>query len=175
VSGLPVPDAGAGLCALLTPDALEITVHAGFDWWLDGADEPGAEAQAAMEQANASVVPTARLTSVVAGYWCRIGARTHLRWALPEDEDALLDAFARLHHAAALDLGEGTKYVGAFRAHGVLVPVWDLPEAMEAADVEAPAAALRKRLDETLADPRSLTSDERRTRAGVVSRQLTLR
>ena len=41
--------------------------------------------------------------------------------------------------------------------------------------VEEPAAAFRARLDESLAADRPLTGEERRARAGLMSRQLTLR
>lgn len=172
---LPVPSPGPGLVELLDPTPLEISVHPGFDWWLAGVADPGAEAQSALERANASVVPTARLVSVAAAYWCRIGARTHLRWALPEDEEPLLDAIARLQAAHAFDLGAGTRFVGAFRSCGLVIPVWDLPGEREADEVEEPAAALRARLDEALATTAPLTAEQRRARAGVVSRQLTLR
>jgi hypothetical protein len=53
--------------------------------------------------------------------------------------------------------------------------VWDLAPDAEAADVEAPAAAFQTALDEALARTEPLTADERRARAGVVSRQVTLR
>ncbi len=128
-----------------------------------------------MERANAAVVPTQRLTSVEAAYWCRIGERRHLRWVLPEPEDELLDALARLHVAGGSALGPGSRYIGAFRAHGLLVPVWDLAPDAGAGDTEDPAQAFRQRLDEALAARTPLTVDERRARAGVVSRQLTLR
>jgi hypothetical protein len=172
---LPAPTPGPRLADLLDPAPLEITVHAGFDWWLEGVEDPGEEAMTALEEANANVVPTVRLTSVQAGYWCRIGAKTHLRWALSHDEEPLLDAFARLHAARSFTLGEGTRFVGAFRTCGILVPVWDLPADRGADEVEAPAAALSTRLEEAYADRSPLTPDERSARAGVVSRQLTLR
>jgi hypothetical protein len=172
---LPAPDPGPGLTELLDPAPLQVTVHPGFDWWLAGVENPGAEAKSALEQANASVVPTARLASVSAAYWCRIGAKTHLRWALTEAEEPLLDAFAKLAHRQAFDVGAGSKFVGAFRSCGLVIPVWDLPADSEAAQVEEPAAALRSRLDEVLAEGKALTAEEKRTRAGVVSRQLTLR
>jgi hypothetical protein len=104
-----------------------------------------------------------------------MGERTHLRWALPEDEEPLLDGLARLAVAGGLQLGDDTRYLGSFRAHGLLVPVWDLPPAMEAVAVEQPAAALRARLDDVLAAPRPLTAQERRARSGLLSRQLTVR
>ena len=42
-------------------------------------------------------------------------------------------------------------------------------------DAEDPAVAFGARLDEAMADTSDLTVAERRARAGVVSRQLTLR
>lgn len=175
VDDLGAPGPGPSFADLLDPAPLEITVHAGFDWWLDGVEDPGEEALAALADANGKVVPTVRLTSVTAAYWCRIGAKTHLRWALPHDEEPLLDAFARLHASHSFDLGELTRFVGAFRACGLLIPVWDLPGGREAPEVEAPAAALAARLEEAYADRTPLTPDQRSARAGLVSRQLTLR
>jgi hypothetical protein len=160
---------------LLDPAPLEVTVHDGFDFWIEGVDDPTGEVGESLERANAAVIPTARLSSVSAAYWCRMKERAHLRWALPYDEEQGLDAMARLSATRELGLGEGTKYVGSFRAHGLLVPVWDLPYETEAAEVEAPAAALWERLQATVAEPRALTDDERRARTGLLSRQLTLR
>jgi hypothetical protein len=171
--GLPGP--GPRLQDLLTDDPIEVTVHPGFDYWVEGAGELEGEVAASLERANDSVVPTVRLTSVTSGYWCRMHERSHLRWILPDDEEPLLDALARLSVARGLDVGPDTRYVGSFRAHGLLVPVWDLPVDREAADLEEPVAGLRARLDEELGSPRPLTTDERRARAELTSRQLTLR
>jgi len=153
----------------------EVTVHPGFDFWLQEGQEMTGEVRESLEQANASVVPTARLASVEAAYWCRVTDRCHLRWVLPHPEAAVLDGLARLHAAGASGLGEGTRYVGSFRADGLLVPVWDLPVECEAAALEAPAKEFAARLDEAMAAVTPLTPDERRARAGVVSRQVTLR
>jgi len=106
--------------------------------------------------------------------------RCHLRWVLPEDEEQALDALARLSAGGSqggggLGIGADTRYVGSFRAHGLLCPVWDLPLDREAEALEEPVAALRARVDEVLADPQPLTPEERRARAGLLSRQLTLR
>jgi hypothetical protein len=101
--------------------------------------------------------------------------RTHLRWVLPENEDDVLNALARIAAAGGLSIGPDTRYVGAFRAHGLLVPVWDLPADREAADLEQPVAELRTRLDDALGTADPLSTDERRARAGLMSRQLTLR
>ena len=171
-TGLPGP--GARLQDLLTDEPLDITLHPGFDYWVEGAPDPTGEVAASMERANASVVPTARLTSVASAYWCRMKERTHLRWVLPEEENALLDAMSRLAVAGALGIGPDTRYVGSFRAHGLLVPVWDAPHDRDPDAMEEPAAALRARLDEELATDRPLTVDERRARSGLLSRQLTL-
>jgi hypothetical protein len=169
------PGEGPRLQDLLTDAPFEVTVHAGFDFWIEGVPDPEGEVAASLERANATVVPTARLTSVSAAYWCQIGAKEHLRWVMPEDEGAVLDALARLHAAGELGLGPDTRYVGAFRAHGLLVPVWDLASGHGAEALEEPAAAFRQKLDVALADKRSLDADARRARAGLIGRQVTLR
>ncbi len=128
-----------------------------------------------MERANAAVVPTVRLESVEAAYWCRIGDRRHLRWVMPHPEDGLTDGLARLHAAGESGLVDGSRYVGAFRADGLLVPVWDLAADTEADDLEKPAAALDARLADAMAETTPLTLEERRAKAGIASRQLTLR
>src|SRR4051812_22407097 len=153
----------------------EVEVHPGFDYWLAGDDERTPEVRDSMERANAAVVPTTRLSGVESAYWCEVGARRHLRWVLPHPEDRLLDGIARLHAADRSSLGEGSRYVGAFRADGLLVPVWDLAPGTEAGDLEEPAVAFAARLVEAMAVTAPLTGEERRARAGVVSRQLTLR
>jgi Family of unknown function (DUF5926)/SEC-C motif len=176
VTGVPLTGSGPRLQDVLDlTEPLKVEVHEGFGFWLDDAENQSDDVRASMERANEAAVPTDRLSTVEAAYWCRIGARAHLRWVLPHDEEPLLDAIARLHGRGESGLGEGTRYIGAFRAHGLLVPVWDLAPDAVADDVEEPAAAFAARLDEALADDSPLTVDERRARAGVVSRQLTLR
>jgi hypothetical protein len=156
---------------------LEVTVQAGFDHWLEGMDDqtPDPEVAESLERANASVVPTARLTSVQAAYWAGLPDRSTLRWVLPDDEEPLLDALARLHVSGGLSFGEGSRFIGTFRAHGLLVPVWDLPVGTAAEAVEEPATAFRTRLDAALVDTTPLTSGERHARSGLQTRQLTLR
>jgi hypothetical protein len=170
---------GARLNELVGADPFVVTVHAGYDYWVEAVPDPDGSVAASLERANASVVPTARLETVNAAYWARIGGREHLRWALPEDEDQALDALVRLHRAGALGLTDADgalgRYVGAFRADGLLVPVWDLRPGTEAAAVEQPAAAFRARLDDALADTTPLDTAGRRVRAGLIGRQVTLR
>jgi hypothetical protein len=93
---------------------------------------------------------------------------------MPHPEEQLLDALARLHAAGRSALGEGTRLVGSFRAHGLTVPVWDLPSEMGAQDVEKPAAEFAERLTEALAVQAPLTTEERRARSGLTNRQVTL-
>jgi len=169
-----LPGPGLRLQDLLTDAPLEVTVHDGFDFWVEGADDPDGEVAASMERANASVVPTSRLTSVQSAYWCRMRERGHLRWVLPHDEEPLLDALARMSVDGGLGLGEGTRFVGSFRAHGLLVPVWDLPLEAGADEVEEPAVAWGGRLEAALAET-GLSPEARRARQGLVNRQLTLR
>jgi hypothetical protein len=177
----PGPVGGAGsagprLQELVDLDApLEVTVHEDFGFWLEGV-EAGAAARAGLEQANAAILPTELLSGLGAAYWVRPGsARAHLRWVRPEPEEQLLDALARLRASGEILLGEGTRYAGAFRAHGLLVPVWDLPAETPAAEWADAATAFEGRLADALEVTDLLTADERRARAGLLSRQITLR
>ncbi|MET0764322.1 MAG: DUF5926 family protein [Blastococcus sp.] len=177
----PGPIGGAGssgprlqdLLDLTTP--LEVTVHDTFGFWLEGTD-PGPAALAGLQHANETILPTVRLPGLESAYWVRPGSeRAHLRWVRPEAEEPLLDALARLSAAEQLTLGEGTRYAGAFRALGLVVPVWDLPADTPAEDWIGPATEFQTRLEQALAVTEPLTSDERRARAGLLSRQITLR
>ena len=177
----PGPIGGAGsagprLQELLDTSApLEVTVHDDFDFWLEGQSVDPA-AQAGLRQANEMVMPTVRLAGLEAAYWCRPSTdRAHVRWARPEPEEQLLDALARLYAAEQLTLGEGTRYAGAFRAHGLVVPVWDVPAETPGAEWAGPSAGLQSRLETALTRTEPLTADERRARAGLLSRQVTLR
>ncbi|GGO86465.1 DUF5926 family protein [Wenjunlia tyrosinilytica] len=157
-----------------TSATFEPVVHSGFEFWLEDAEAATGEVAASLERANAAAIPTVRLTGVEAAYWCSTPEKNHLRWVVSHPEEKLLDALARLHAAGASSLGEDTRLVGSFRAHGLVVPVWDLPTSMQADEVEKPAAAFAERLGEALAVDASLTGDERRARSGLSNRQITL-
>jgi hypothetical protein len=179
--GTPVPTVAPAtaetprLQDLLDADAaFEVTVHEGFDFWV-GDSELDAEGKASLERANESIVPTTKMSAVPSAYWVRIGERTHIRLVLGEDEDVATDALARLHAAGESGLGDGTRLLGAFRACGLLVPVWDLDPAKEAGDYEDELAAFAKRYAVAAASTDALTADERRARSGLLSRQVTLR
>lgn len=172
--GSPPAD-GARLQDLLVDEALEITCHSGFDWWLPEAAEVGSPAAEAMAAANADVIPTERLSSVEAAYWCHIGDKAHLRWAMTQPEETVLDGLARLKATGDLSLGEGSRFIGSFRALGIVVPVWDVAFEATAESLNEPVAAVRTKLSEAMAVTAALTSDERRARNEISSRQLTLR
>ncbi|MDT8910336.1 DUF5926 family protein [Amycolatopsis sp. PS_44_ISF1] len=172
----PAPDEHNRLQDLLTPSAeLEVTIHSDFAWWLpEDADATG-DVAASLERANAAIMPTDRLGA--GAYWVLAGERAHLRWVRPEPENRLLQALARLSAAGTLGLGEGTRYAGSFRAHGLLVPVWDLDPEAHAREWNEPKEQLGARLDESLKslDAEPLDATERRARDGLIGRQLTIR
>jgi hypothetical protein len=172
----PLPAPGRRLQDLIDLQApLGVVVHSGFDFWLEGVEDRSPEVVASMERANEAVVPTTRLSSVEAAYWCQIGEKYHLRWVMPHEEDALLNALARLHVAGADRIGKDSRYVGAFRANGLVVPVWDLEPGTTADALEDPAVVFAGRLAEAMADESPLDDPQRRALAGLRSRQLTLR
>ncbi|WP_188037188.1 DUF5926 family protein [Actinotalea sp. JY-7885] len=179
ITSAPLPEPGPRLQDVLDLSVpFEVTVHDGFDYWTSADAELTPDVLASLERMNETVVPTRRLTSVDAAYWARMGDREYLRWAMPHDEQDFLDALARLHAQRRSGLGDDGslgKFIGAFRSCGILVPVWDLAPGTEAEEVEEPAERLGERLAEALAVTGPLDANERRARAGLVARQLTLR
>lgn len=166
------------LADVLVADALpKITVHQNFDWWIPEGVEPAADVAATVQQANMAIMPSARVEAdgVVAAWWVDAGERAHLRWVRPEDEDTLMLALARVHAAGGLHLGEGSRFAGSFRTHGLLVPVFDLDREKHPDEWAGPTAELGKRLAEALAVDAPLTGAEVRARDGLRGRQVTLR
>jgi hypothetical protein len=178
VSVPTLPGDGARLQDVLVNEPLDITMHDGFEFWLDEGASDDPTVRASLERANASVYPTVRMAAAHAAYWCRVPDRAHMRWVTADDEDRCLDALARLAAAGELRLGDDTKFAGIFRAHSRLVPVWDLSMKPAAEDWEAPLAAFAKRYAEALGpegERTELTGAERRSRQGLIGRQITLR
>ncbi|WP_300013323.1 DUF5926 family protein [Pseudonocardia sp.] len=184
--GSALPVVGPGLTGterlqdVLDADApLEVTLHADFAWWVAPEDgsEPTAEVLATVERANAVIMPTEAVTGegVRAAYWVDTGTKAHLRWVRPEPEEQLIAALARLQARGELALGPETRYAGSFRAHGLLVPVWDLDRDQHPKEWSEPVTAFAKRLTEALADDAPLTADERRARDALAGKQVTLR
>lgn len=179
LTSAPLPEPGPRLQDVLDLTVpFEVTVHEGFDYWTSADAELTPDVLASLERMNETIVPTRRLTSVDAAYWARMGDREYLRWAVPHDEQDFLDALARLHAQRRSGIGEENevgKFIGAFRSCGILVPVWDLAWGTEPEELEGPVRELGERLAEALAVEGPLDANERRARAGLVARQLTLR
>ena len=140
---------------------------------------------AALERTSGSVTPTEQV-DVPAGHAsvARLGSRDSLRWVLPYHdaagpgaEERRVDALARVAASDGLALPDldGGRFVGAFRAAGLLVPVWDVPEGARPDELTEPARAFWDRLVDREADESPLSPVERAARGGVLSRQLTLR
>lgn len=173
----PGPD-GPRLQDVLAADVVPtVTVHQDFNWWIPEGVEPAADVVAAVERANRAIMPSARLDAdgVVAAWWVDAGEKAHLRWVRPENEDDLMPALARVHAAGGLHLGEGSRFAGSFRTHGLLVPVFDLDPERHADEWATATMELGDRLQQALAVDAPLTAAERRARDGLRGRQVTLR
>lgn len=171
----PLPSDAPVLADLVDAGApLRVTVHSGFEYWLEDPDAADDAARAGLDRANAAAAPTARLAAVEGAYWMQLGERRQVRWVLPEEEGDLVDGLARLQVSGGLGLGEGTRYLGSFRASGLVVPVWDLPARTEVDQMEDAASEFRRRLDAALATSDALSGEEKRARESLRARQLTV-
>ena len=175
----PGIESGQTLADVLKADApLDIIVYDDFSWWFpDGAEVP-AEIAPMVERASDTVLPTARLhpkSGIGAPWWVDAGDRAHLRWVRPESEDELMNALARLHAAGRLTLGEGSRFAGSFRTHGLLVPVFDLDNEMHHEEWYEGLDRFDTWLTEALGEPGDLTIEERSSRDGLRTRQVTIR
>ncbi|GED96280.1 DUF5926 family protein [Gordonia crocea] len=158
--------------------ALDITVHEDFSWWYAPGAKLDPAVQEMLSRAAETILPTTRLTpksGVGAPWWVDAGDRAHLRWVRPEDEDQIMSALARLHAAGHLTLGEGSRFAGSFRTHGLLAPVFDLDIDKHADEWYDGLDQFDARLTEAIADTSELTAEQRRSRAGIRTRQVTLR
>ncbi|WP_228760047.1 DUF5926 family protein [Pseudactinotalea sp. HY158] len=168
--GLPGP--GPRLQDVLELDRpFEVTVHDDFGYATTEASDP--QVKAALEESAGSIVPTVKVAGVDGAYWCRMGEREFLRWARPEPEEALLDGLARLHARRESAVSDAARLIGTFRSNGIVMPVWELAQGTEADELDL--GAFEPRLADAVAVTDPLDADERRARAGLVSRQVTLR
>lgn len=171
---------GTRLQDLLDPASpLHLTVAADLAFWLDddggsGLDGAAADVRASMDRATQSLAPTERILESESAYRTEIGRRTYIRWVLAGAENAALDALARLHAAGAVGVTPGSRLLGSFRACGLIVPVWEIDPATTVEELVEPLG----RVAADLADARTrgvpLTDAERRSRAGLLSRQITV-
>ena len=129
---------------------LDLTLHTDFALVARRREDggaPSAEVTATLERANAVIMPTEPVVAdgVRAAYWVDTGTKAHLRWVRPEPEDALRRrARPAAGRAASWTLTEDARYAGAFRAHGLLVPVWDLDRELHAKEWAEPGGGVRR-------------------------------
>lgn len=167
------------LASLLDATApLTITNHADFAWWFpEGAAVPP-EIRQALARANDAVLPSEPVTASVPGavWWVNPGGgKAHIRWVRPEeDENKVLAALARIAARGELHLGEGTKFAGAFRTHGVVVPVWDLDPQVPAESYADAMVALNEAIEQEYASDAQLNAEERKQLDNIKSRQVTI-
>lgn len=171
-----VRDPGPRLQEVLVNEESEPTMELvdNFSYWFDPGEEVDADTKAALEQNKEDIVPTADVPGVKHMYWCSMN-NDFVRYVVDADEDALYTALARLQVAGKATFGTDSKFVGAFRACGIGIPVFQVPKGLAIEDLEKPAVALRDALDQALTSAQTLTADERRARDGMVSRQVTIR
>lgn len=176
---IPVPNRpapGPRLQDLLdTEQPLELTLHEDFSYWLaDDVDSEDPEVKASLERANESIFPI-ELLDAPGAHWCQTSENVHIRVMLLDDEDAAMKALARLSAADSLKLTPESKFAGMFRAHGLLVPVWDLPVSTKPNDTEEPVREFLERYQSSLEAGADLSATERRARDGLIGRQLSIR
>ena len=150
---------------------LEVTVHDGFDYWIADVEDPdgsrgrvpGAGQQRRQPERPAGL-----------GRGGVLDRRRHPRAPALGAAVRRGAAARRAGPAARRGQGrgwsEGSRFVGMFRAHGLLVPVWDLPSGTGAEALEEPVGrSSRPALDAALADDRAAhaaTSGAARARPG---------
>ena len=101
---------------------------------------------AALEQANGAAHPTARLTGVEAAYWTDVGTKEHLRWVMPRARGRpARRPRPAARGAAGTSSPRAPGWSGMFRAHGLLVPVWDLPARHRRRGPRGAGRAVRRR------------------------------
>lgn len=152
----------------------EMELRADFEFWLDPTEEIDSDMAAALEQNRDDMVETSTVEGVEGMYWCAMN-NNFVRYVVMTDEDSLYTALARLQAAGQAVLGEDSKFVGAFRACGIGIPVFQVDPEATVEELQKPAAALEKALAKALKNTDPLTDQERRARAGMVSRQVTIR
>ena len=167
------------LTSLIDADATpEITTYQDFSWWFpEGAAVPP-QIQQALQQANDAVLPSEKVGADLPGaiWWVNPGGgKAHIRWVRTEDNEAqMLTALARIAARGELNLGDGTKFAGAFRTHGLVVPVFDLDPSVDAGSYEEALAALNKQIETEYSNDAALTADERKQLDNIKSRQVTI-
>lgn len=168
------------LSTLIAADAaLDITEHNDFNWWIPVGADLDAMTLQAIENANEAVVESHRVDADIPGavWWVDPGSgKAHIRWVRTDDnEDALLNALARVAARGELHLGEDTKFAGVFRTHGIAVPVFDLDPTVGHSEYADELSRVSQALEIELSNDEQLNADERKQLQNIKSRQVTIR
>lgn len=173
LNGLPEP--GERLQDILDPQFVPVlSVRETFDFWLDPDTAAKPDAAHELEHAKEELAPTVPVPGVEHAFWVRMNGKEYVRWVRGEDEDDFFNALARVHAARESDLEEGARFLGAFRAAGLAIPVWELVPGTEAEELTGPMQVMGERLAAALAAGGPLDAAARRAKAGIISRQVNL-
>ena len=137
-------------------------MHDGFDFWLADVEDPDGPWPPRSSTANARRRPDRAADLGRGGVLDRRRHRgAPALGAARTTRTRCSTRWPGCTPPAATSLVDGTRgWSGMFRAHGLLVPVWDLPPGTGAEALEEPAAAFAAALDEALAA--TLPADRRR-------------
>lgn len=153
------------------PGQLEIVDD--FHYCFTDAELQKPEIEMALQQGKESVVPMEEVPGVPRAYLAKM-QKEFLRWVRPEEEEAVLAGLARLQQKRQLEFAGG-RFLGAFRALGLLIPVFEIAAGQ---DIEETAKAVQDFapiLSAAIASDEPLNDAEKRAKAGIISRQVTLR
>lgn len=170
-----VRDPSERLQDILDPDSLgEMVLEENFAFWLNPDEDWDEATRRALEENHNEIIPTVKVEGVEGMYWCEMN-RNFVRYLSDVEESPLFDALARVQAAGKANLGEGSRFIGAFRACGIAIPVFELAEGVRAEDIVKEAGVLEEAIAAALKVKEPLTPEERRARQGMVSRQVTIR
>ena len=159
---------------------LDITVHQDFGWWTPEGGAADPQVAQAIQAANNTVMethPAGGEDLTGAAFWSEgHGDKAYIRWVRPaDDENAFLNAIARLAARGDMNVGEDTKFAGVFRTHGLIAPVFDLRPDVAHDSYAAELARVDAALADELTNDAQLNADERKQLQNLKSRQVTLR
>lgn len=170
-----VRDPSERLQDILDPDSFgEMVLEENFAFWLNPDEDWDEATRRALEENHNEIIPTVKVEGVEGMYWCEMN-RNFVRYLSDVEESPLFDALARVQAAGKANLGEGSRFIGAFRACGIAIPVFELAEGVRAEDIVKEAGVLEEAIAAALKVKEPLTPEERRARQGMVSRQVTIR
>lgn len=174
IQSAELPEPGPRLPDVIVDEELELTLYEDFAYWMSEEEKDRDDVKQAIEQTRENVSPTSPVEGVPGAYWVRM-TNEFIRWIRTEDQDRVLDGLARLQTARTDGFDKDARFVGAFRGSGLLIPVWQLAPGTEADELSGPMSAFEEEFAAAINSTESLTPEERRTRSGIVSRQVTLR